>query len=164
MEDIEMTIDLISRMAYQELFSGNGDQTFDYISEEDYQRFEAIDRLLDNVVELDDEMRRYVQNNISCALLFASSNCFDAGLKLGLNMLKCLLHAEVPEIHVIHKPAQVTPKRRCTPISKDGDFEEEFKKFITDSSPYLTELQMIKLAGKIEGMMDRNAEKEHPIF
>ena len=138
-------------------------ENFDYATKEDNERLNALSDRINNVMALDEEFKRKFDDDLYNTVACVSSNSFENGLRIGLSLLKSLLTAEMPEIHVIHHMPNKT-ERRCKPVQSIAEIDEVFIDYTKKILPYLTDNQKMKLQSRIEAMIEKNTEELHSIF
>lgn len=165
MEDIKMTVDEIRNAMYLQIFSGYSDNTelnLDYITDEDYTRMSEMRERIGRCMAMDDDFKIQLQNDMDNTVLYACSNAFDVGFNLGVSILKCLMNAEVPTIHVLHRPAERLG--RAMPIEKNTSVDDKLTACLTASLPYMSERQKIKLQGRLEYLVEDNKNDFDNLF
>jgi len=84
------------------LYYISNNEDFCCFCEEDNERADELTARLNNT-ELDADSKREFADGLNDAINYASWNSFENGLRIGLSLLKILLTAEIPEIHVIKR-------------------------------------------------------------
>ncbi|MGN0593169.1 MAG: hypothetical protein ACI4JQ_07980, partial [Ruminococcus sp.] len=84
------------------------------------------------------------------------------GFNLGVSILKCLLNAEMPTIHVLRRPAERL--ERAMPAETKTSVDDELTACMAAVLPYMTENQKIKLQGKLEYWAESNKQKFDRLF
>lgn len=138
-------------------------ENFDYATKEDDERLNALSDRINNVMALDEEFKRKFDDDLYNTVAYVSSNSFENGLRIGLSLLKSLLTAEMPEIHVVHHMPNKT-ERRCKPVQNIAEIDEVFIDYTKKILPYLTDSQKMILQSGIEAMIEENTEELHIIF
>ncbi len=138
-------------------------ENVDYSTAEDNERLSVLSDRINNVMALDEEFKRQFEDDLHNTVAYVSSNSFSNGLKIGLSLLKSLLNAEIPEIHVVHHMPNKT-EHRCKPVQNPSEIDAVFIAYTKKILPYLTDSQKIKLQSEIEAMIEKNSEKHHSIF
>lgn len=138
-------------------------EDFEYFCKEDVERMNALTERINNIMLLDEGFKREFVSDMNNAMCYASSNSFDNGLKIGLSLLKSLLTAEIPEIHVVHHIPSETEKR-YTPIQQQSDFNPTFIEYTKKILPYLTDEQKFQLQGRMEFFLDKNIKEHLDLF
>ena len=77
-------------------------ENFDYFCKEDEKRINALSERLNNIMALDVAFKKEFISDLSTTMDYVSINSFNNGLRIGLSLLKSLLTAEIPEIHIVH--------------------------------------------------------------
>lgn len=165
MEDIKMTVDEIREAMRLQLFDGSANNTeldLDYITDEDYTRMEEVRDRLDRCTAMDEDFKIQLQNDMDMTILAACSNAYDVGFNLGVSILKCLLNAEMPTIHVLHRPAERL--ERAMPAEEKTSVDDKLTACMAATLPYMTEDQKIKLQGKLEYWAESNKQKFDRLF
>ncbi len=165
MEDIKMTVDEIRKAMHLQLFSGCAlDSSLDvsFVTEEDSVRMDEVRSRIDNCMAMDEKFKTQLENDVDMTFLIACSNAFDVGFNLGVSILKCLMNAEVPTIHVLHRPAEHL--ERVMPIEKKTSVDDELTACLTASLPYMSERQKIKLQGRLEYLVNDNKNDFDNLF
>ncbi|MDE5556764.1 MAG: hypothetical protein K2J32_03570 [Ruminococcus sp.] len=134
-----------------------------YSTEEDNKRIDALYDRINNIMALDEEFKRKFCDDLQNTMFYVSESSFSNGLRIGLSLLKQLLTAEMPEIHVVHHITNKT-ERRCKPVQKPSEIDEVFIDYTKKILPYLTDSQKMILQSGIEAMVEENSEKLHSIF
>lgn len=138
-------------------------ENIDYSTEEDDERLDALSDRINNVMALDEEFKRQFTDDLHNTVAYVSSSSFSNGLRIGLSLLKSLLTAEMPEIHVVHHMPNKT-ERRCKPVQNPSEIDAVFIAYTKKILPYLTDSQKMELQSGIEAMIEENSEKRHSIF
>lgn len=165
MEDIKMTVDEIREAMRLQLFGGYAENTeldLDYITDEDYTRMEALHDRIGRCMAMDDKYKLQMQNDMDMTILAACSNAYEVGFNLGVSILKCLLNAEMPTIHVLHRPAERL--ERAMPAEEKTSVDNKLTACMAATLPYMTEEQKIKLQGKLEYWAESNKQKFDRLF
>lgn len=134
-----------------------------YSTEEDDERIDALYDRINNIMALDEEFKRKFCDDLQNAMAYVSDSSFSNGLRIGLSLLKQLLTAEMPEIHVVHHMPNKT-ERRCKPVQNPSEIDAVFIAYTKKILPYLTDSQKMELQSGIEAMIEENSEKHHSIF
>lgn len=138
-------------------------ENFEYFCKEDDERINALTKRLDNIMALDEEFKKEFVSDLNNTMCYASSNSFENGLKIGLSLLKSLLTAEMPEIHVIHHLPHKT-ERRYIPAQQPSELDPTFIDYIKKVLPYLKDDQKMRLQGRMEAMIEKNIKEHLDIF
>lgn len=134
-------------------------ENFDYFCKEDEKRINALSERLNNIMALDVAFKKEFISDLSTTMDYVSINSFNNGLRIGLSLLKSLLTAEIPEIHIVHHVPNKTEKQ-YTSVQQQSDLDPTFIDYVKKILPYLTHEQKLQLQGRIEYLLDKNI-KEH---
>lgn len=159
-DSYEMNIKEIHNAITQYLFDL---EYFDLFNSEDEEREQALENRINNIMGLDERFKSSFNNDMQIAMNLASCNGFENGLRIGLSLLKNLLTAEPPEIHIFkHEPDRT--ERRCKPVHQPSDVDPVFIDYIKKVCPYLKDEQKFILQGRAEYLFEKNIKEYLDIF
>lgn len=138
-------------------------EKFKYFCKEDEERMSALSERLNNIMALDVAFKKEFIMDLNNTMDCASVNSFENGLRIGLSLLKNLLTAEMPEIHIVHHIPSETEKR-YTPIQQESEFNPVFIEYTKKILPYLTYEQKLQLQGRMEFLLDKNIKEYLDLF
>lgn len=97
----------------------------DYYSDKTNRQIESLIERLDALTCIDQQFNIQFSNNIYDTVNEAAYEAFDNGLRIGLSLLRSLISAETPDIHILHENP---PKRksRYAPITAAENSNQEF--------------------------------------
>ena len=75
-------------------------EKYEYSCREDDERLNSLTERLNSLTAVDKNFKIKFINDMNDALNYVSSNSFENGLKVGVSLLKSLLTAEIPDIHI----------------------------------------------------------------
>lgn len=135
-------------------------ENFEYFCKEDEERINVLTERLNNIMALDEEFKNKFVNDLNNTMCYASSNSFENGLRVGLSLLKSLLTAEMPEIHVVHHE---TPKTDI-PVQPSSDLDSVLVDYLKNVIPYLKREQKILVYSDIKAAFLESAEETLQLF
>lgn len=138
-------------------------ENFNYFCKEDEERMNALSERLNNIMALDVAFKKGFISDLSITMDYVSINSFENGLRIGLSLLKSLLTAEIPEIHIVHHIPSETEKR-YTPVQQQSEFNPKFLEYTEKILPYLTDEQKFQLQGRMEFFLDKNIKEHLDLF
>lgn len=101
------------------------EEDFEYFCKEDVERMNVLTERLNNIMALDEGFKKEFVSDLNNTMCYVSSNSFDNGLRIGLSLLKNLLTAEMPEIHIVHHiPSEI--EKRYTSVQQQSEFNPKF--------------------------------------
>ncbi|MCM1474226.1 MAG: hypothetical protein NC040_09210 [Muribaculaceae bacterium] len=118
---------------------------------------------MNNIMALDVSFKKEFVTDLNVTIDYVSVNSFENGLKIGLSLLKNLLTAEMPEIHIVHHIPSETEKR-YTPVQQESEFNPVFIEYTKKILPYLTYEQKLQLQGRMEFLLDKNIKEYLDLF
>ncbi len=117
---------------------------FELFDSEDDERMNELEDRINNIMGLDEHFKSSFNNDMQIAMNLASCNGFENGLRIGLSLLKNLLTAELPEIHIFkHEPDRT--ERRCPPVCQESDTEQVFIDYVNKCCMFLSEEHMCRI-------------------
>ena len=132
---------------------------FEFHNEEDEKQMSFLEERINNVIALDDEFKRCFTNDLEIMAGCISNHAFENGLRIGLSLLKSLLTAETPEIHVVHHE----PKQNI-PVQPSSDLDAVLVDCLKNVIPYLKNEQKKSLYSDIKSAFMKSAEEILKLF
>ncbi len=130
-------------------------ETFD---KEDDERMNELEERINNIMGLDEKFKLSFTEDMQFTMTTAAYNAFENGLQIGLNLLKNLLTAELPEIHIVrHEPSRT--ERRCPPVCQDIDTKQIFIDYVNKYCMFLSKEQMCSIQGRMEQLITDNFKR-----
>ena len=133
---------------------------YEYYNAEDEKRISFLEERINNVVGLDKEFKRWFTNDLTITAGCISAHAFENGLRIGLSLLRSLLTAETPEIHVVHHE---TPKTDI-PVQSSSDLDSVLVDYLQSVIPYLKSEQKISVYSDIKSAFLKSAEETLKLF
>ena len=135
----------------------------DYYSDETSRRIDSLIERLDSLTCIDREFNVQFTNNFYDTVNEAAYEAFDNGLRIGLSLLRSLLTAETPEIHILHNNP---PKRkpRIAPLSGTINSNHAFMEYMSDAVTKLTEYEKGQIQSRTEYMIENHREENDKLF
>ena len=135
----------------------------DYYSDKTDRRIESLIERLDSLPCIDRQFNIQFSNNIYDTVNDAAYEAFDNGLRVGLSLLRALLSAETPEIHILHENS---PKRkpRYAPITAAVNSNHAFMEYMSDAVTKLTEYEKGQIQSRTEYMIENHREENNKLF
>lgn len=158
--DIEKLVNLIMFHMDTGAMYTEKDEIFEYYNAEDEKRISFLEERINNIVALDEEFKRWFTNDLEIMACRISENAFENGLRIGLSLLKSLLTAEMPEIHVVHHE---TPKADI-PVQPSSDLDSVLVDYLQSVIPYLKSEQKISVYSDIKSAFLKSAEETLKLF
>ncbi|MCM1220710.1 MAG: hypothetical protein NC548_40095 [Lachnospiraceae bacterium] len=138
-------------------------ENFSYFCKEDEERMNALSERLNNIMALDVGFKKEFISDLRITTDYVSINSFENGLRIGLSLLKSLLTAEMPEIHIVHHiPSEI--EKKYTPVQQQSELNPKFLEYTEKILPYLTDEQKYQLQGRMEFFLDENIKKHLNLF
>lgn len=159
-DSYEMNIKKIHNSIMHQILNN---EKYDLFNPEDEAREQALENRINNIMAIDERFKSDFNGDMQCAMVMASYNGFENGLRIGLSLLQNLLTAELPEIYVIkHQPD--TTERRFKPVHQQSDVDPVFIDYINKVCPYLNNEQKSIIQSRIEQIIYDNMEKLNNLF
>lgn len=158
--NIEKLVNWITfHMDNGDMYNG-ASEIVEYHNAEDEKRISFLEERINNVVALDNNFKRHFTNDLEIMASCISANAFENGLRVGLSLLKSLLTAETPEIHVVHHE---TPKTDI-PVQPSSDLDSVLVDYLQSVIPYLKSEQKISVYSDIKSAFLKSAEDTLKLF
>lgn len=158
--NIEKLINLIMFQMEERAMNTEENAFYEYYNAEDEKRISFLEERIKNVVGLDEEFKRWFANNLTITAGNISVNAFKNGLKIGLSLLRSLLTAETPEIHVVHHE----PLKTNIPVQPSSDLDAVLVDYLKSVIPYLKSEQKISVYSDIKSAFLKSAEESLKLF
>ena len=158
--DIEKLVNLIMFHMDNGAMYTEKDEIFEYYNAKDEKRISFLEERINNVVDLDEEFKKWFANDLEIMAGRISDHAFENGLRIGLSLLKSLLTAEMPEIHVVHHE---TPKADI-PVQPSSDLDAVLVDYLQSVIPYLKSEQKILIYSDIKSAFLESAEETLKLF
>lgn len=135
----------------------------DYYSDKTNRRIESLMERLDSLTCVDQQFNIQFSNNIYDTVNEAAYEAFDNGLHVGLSLLRSLISAETPDIHILHENP---PKRkpRYAPITAAVNSNQEFMEYMSKAVLRLTEYEKGQIQSRTEYMLEKHREENNRLF
>ena len=157
--NIEKLMDLVM-FQMEEKAMTEEDAFYEYYNAEDEKRISFLEERIKNVVGLDEEFKRWFNSDLAITAGNISVHAFENGLRIGLSLLKSLLTAETPEIHVVHHE----PLKTSIPVQPSSDLDTVLVDCLKNVIPYLKNEQKKSLYNDIKSAFITSAEEILNLF
>ena len=131
-------------------------EIYEFYNEADERQISFLEERINNVVTLDEEFKKGFAIMAGCI----SNHAFENGLRIGLSLLRSLLTAEIPEIHVVHHE---TPKTDI-PVQPSSDLDSVLVDYLQSVIPYLKSEQKISVYSDIKSAFLKSTEETLKLF
>jgi len=157
---IEKIVDLINcHMNCSYVYNGKS-EIYEFYNEEDERQISFLEERINNVVTLDEEFKKGFTNDLEIMAGCISDHAFNNGLRIGLSLLKSLLTAKMPEIHVVHHE----PPKTDIPVQPSSDLDSVLVDYLQSVIPYLKSEQKISVYSDIKSAFLKSAEDTLKLF
>lgn len=158
--NIEELIDLIIYQMNNGYMYNGKSECFIFHNEDDERQLSFLEKRINNVVTLDKEFKRWFVNDLAITVNDISEHAFENGLRIGFSLLKSLLTAEIPEIHVVHHE----PLKTSLPVQPASDLDSVLVDYLKNVIPYLKNEQKILVYSDIKSAFLESMEKTLKLF
>ena len=156
-DSYEFNMEKIYEMLF---FHMRENENFEYFCKEDVERMDVLTERLNNIMVLDEGFKKKFVSDLNNTMYYVSSNSFDNGLRIGLSLLKSLLTAEMPEIHIVHHE----PPKTSIPVQPSSDLDAVLVDYLKSVIPYLKSEQKILVYSDIKSAFLESAEETLKLF
>ena len=135
----------------------------DYYSDKTDRRIESLIERLDSLTCIDRQFNIQFSNNIYDTVNEAAYEAFDNGLRVGLSLIKSLVLAAPPEIHILHENP---PKRkpRFAPVMSAMNSSQQFIDYMNEASVRLTDYEKGQIQSRTEFLLENHREDNDKLF
>lgn len=150
--DIENLVDIIGVSLV--------DKGYDIYSDETVERLNALEERVKKSPYFSKRFKVQLINELAATVDCVSLESFENGLRVGLGMLKSLLTAENPEIHIVTENPESRPERYTPEYPPSPEFTE----YMAWADRYLSDIEKGRIISEAEAFIEDNREKTYSLF
>ena len=133
---------------------------YDIYSDKSVERPNALRERIEKDPCFSKRFKAQLINELTIAVDSASLESFENGLRVGLGMLKNLLTAENPEIHIAAQNFESRPKRYTPEYPPNPEFTE----YMAWAGRHLSDIEKGRIISEAEAFIENNREKTYSLF
>ncbi|MDE7363909.1 MAG: hypothetical protein K2N27_03325 [Ruminococcus sp.] len=133
---------------------------YDIYSDESVERLNALGERIEKDPCFSKRFKAQLINELTIAVDSASLESFENGLLVGLGVLKNLLTAENPEIHIV----TTNPKNRPERYTPEYPLNPEFTEYMAWADRHLSDIEKGRIISEAEAFIENNREKTYSFF
>ena len=133
---------------------------YDIYSDESVERLNILEERIKKDPCFSKRFKAQLINELTIAVDSASLESFENGLRVGLGILKNLLTAENPEIHIAAKNSESRPERYTPEYPPNPEFTE----YMAWADRHLSDIEKGRIISEAEAFIENNREKTYGLF
>lgn len=133
---------------------------YDIYSDKSVERLNALGERVEKNPCFSNRFKAQLIDELTIAVDSASLESFENGLRVGLGILKNLLTAENPEIHIVTKNSESRPERYTPEYSPNPEFTE----YMAWADRHLSDVEKGRIISEAEAFIENNREKTYSLF
>ena len=136
------------------------DKGYDIYSDESIERLNVLGERIEKSPCFSNRFKAQLINELTIAVDCASLESFENGLRVGLGILKNLLTADPPEIHIVSQNSESRPERYTPEYPPNPEFTE----YMAWTDRHLSDIEKGRIISEAEALIENNREKTYSLF